>query len=78
MLLALNFGTHFMSRKLAPKPDDPAQYKRFLEAAKKAEADETEDGADKAFMKVVSSRKLPAVRQEAQSGAGTARKTEKR
>jgi hypothetical protein len=34
------------------KPDDPAQYKRFLEAAKKAEADETEKGADRAFKKV--------------------------
>jgi hypothetical protein len=34
------------------KPDDPAQYKRFLEAAKKAEADETEAGADRAFKKV--------------------------
>lgn len=38
------------------KPDDPAQYKRFLEAAKKAEADETEKGADRAFKKVVIKR----------------------
>ena len=36
-----------------PKPDDPAQYNRFLEAARKAEADETQEGADKAFRKVV-------------------------
>jgi hypothetical protein len=41
-------------RKDKPKPDDPAQYKRFLEAAREAEADETEEGADKAFKKVVS------------------------
>ena len=34
------------------KPDDPAQYKRFLEAAKKAEADETKEGAERAFKKV--------------------------
>jgi len=40
-----------MRRK--PKPEDPAQYKRFLEAAKKAEADETEGGADRAFKKIV-------------------------
>jgi hypothetical protein len=40
-----------MSRK-PTKPDDPDQYKRFLEAAKKAEADETEKGADRAFKKV--------------------------
>jgi hypothetical protein len=38
--------------KPKPKPDDPAQYKRFLEAARKAEADETEKGADKAFIRV--------------------------
>jgi hypothetical protein len=35
-----------------PKPEDPEQYKRFLEAAKEAEADETEAGADRAFKKV--------------------------
>jgi hypothetical protein len=34
------------------KPDDPAQYKRFLEAAQNAEADETEEGANKAFKRV--------------------------
>ena len=43
-----------MSKKPAHKLDDPAQYKRFLEAAREAEADETEEGADKAFKKVVS------------------------
>jgi hypothetical protein len=37
-----------------PKPDDPAQYKRFVEAAHKAGADETEEGADRAFKKVTS------------------------
>ncbi len=36
------------------KPDDPAQSKRFIEAAREAEADETEKGADKAFKGVVS------------------------
>lgn len=44
-----------MTAKSKRKPDDPAQYKRFLEAAKKAEADETKEGADRAFKKVVSS-----------------------
>jgi len=34
------------------KPDDPAQSKRFIDAAKAAEADETEEGADKAFKKI--------------------------
>ncbi|TWC05586.1 hypothetical protein FBZ93_103606 [Bradyrhizobium macuxiense] len=41
-----------MPKKLERKPDDPEQSKRFLEAAKEAEADETEKGADKAFNKV--------------------------
>jgi hypothetical protein len=36
------------------KPDDPAQYKRFLESAREAEADETKEGADRAFKKVIS------------------------
>ena len=42
-----------MTAKPKPKPDDPAQYKRFVEAAHKAEADKTEHGADRAFKKVV-------------------------
>lgn len=50
-----------MTQKTKPKPDDPEQYKRFLEAAKEAEADETEKGADKAFTKVARS-KVPAGR----------------
>ena len=40
-----------------PKPnrrerDDPDQSGRFLKAARDAEADETEEGAEKAFRKV--------------------------
>ena len=46
-----------MAQNPKPKPDDPTQYKRFLEAAHKAEADETEEGADRAFKKVVSQPK---------------------
>jgi hypothetical protein len=46
-----------MSKKPAPKHDDPAQYKRFLEAAYDAGADETEEGADKAFKKIVLPKK---------------------
>jgi hypothetical protein len=45
------------------KQHDPAQSKRFIEAAKKAEADETKEGADRAFKRVVPkknvSRKQP-------------------
>ena len=46
-----------MNKKAEPKPDDSAQYKRFLEAARQAEADETKEGADRAFKSVVSSTK---------------------
>ncbi len=35
-----------------PKPDDPKQSERFIDAARKAEADESEEGAEKAFKKV--------------------------
>ena len=42
--------------KSSKTPDDPAQYKRFVEAAHKAEADESEEGADRAFKKVISKR----------------------
>ena len=46
------------------KPDDPAQYKRFLDAAREAKADETEEGADRAFKKVVSRKTAKSARQD--------------
>jgi hypothetical protein len=42
-----------MKPKTAPKPDDPEQSKRFIDAARKAEADETEEGAERAFKNAV-------------------------
>jgi hypothetical protein len=39
------------------KQEDPEQSKRFLEAAREAEADETDKGADRAFKKVAMRRK---------------------
>lgn len=41
------------------KQDDPEQSKRFIDAAKEAEADETEAGADRAFKKVSRSKQAP-------------------
>jgi hypothetical protein len=38
--------------KSKSKPDDPAQYKRFLEAAREAEAETSKEAADKAFQSV--------------------------
>jgi hypothetical protein len=46
-----------MERKPKPKPDDSAQYKRFLEAAKEAGADDSEEAADRAFKKVAPLKK---------------------
>ena len=46
-----------MPKKPERKPDDPEQYKRFREAAREAEADETEEGADRAFKKVIDQKK---------------------
>jgi hypothetical protein len=41
-------------KPLPPSSDDPAQSQRFIETAREIEADETEEGADKAFKKVAS------------------------
>jgi hypothetical protein len=46
-----------MTKKKQAVPDDPEQSKRFLEAAREAETDETEKGAERAFKAVVKPRK---------------------
>jgi hypothetical protein len=46
-----------MTAKQKPKPDDPEQYKRFLEAAKQADASESEKEADRAFKKVATTKR---------------------
>ena len=47
-----------MTRKPAKRPpDDPAQYKRFLDAAKKAEASDDPKALDKALKKIAPSKK---------------------
>jgi hypothetical protein len=43
-------------RKPKPKPDDPAQSKRFIEAAKKAEVDETGKAFEAAFKQIAPQR----------------------
>ena len=48
------------SRKSGYTHDDPDQSKRFLKAAREAEADETKEGAQRAFKKVVSQPKKDA------------------
>jgi len=49
-----------MTKKPEPKPDDPAQSKRFIDTAREREADETEEGADRAFKKVAQPRQRPS------------------
>jgi hypothetical protein len=51
------------------KRDDPKQSKRFVEAAREAEADETEKGADKAF-KRVSPKRVPEGRNRSRKKLG--------
>jgi hypothetical protein len=42
-----------MAKQPQRTEDNPQQSKRFIEAARKAEADETEKGAERAFRKVI-------------------------
>ena len=39
--------------KRDPKPDDPEQYKRFVETAKEVEADDDPEVLEKALAKIV-------------------------
>ncbi len=47
-----------MTKKAAPKPDDPKQSKRFIDKAREIEADESEEGAERAFKKVVAPKRV--------------------
>jgi hypothetical protein len=40
-------------RKVNPKPDNPEQYRRFVETARELGADESPGALDRAFEKVV-------------------------
>ena len=53
-------GAHHMEmpRKSAPKPDNPEQFKRFIDMAREVEADESPDALDRAFDKVIPRRKI--------------------
>jgi hypothetical protein len=42
-----------MPRKPNPKPDDPAQMKRFIDMARKVEAGETAESFERSFKRVV-------------------------
>jgi hypothetical protein len=42
-----------MPRKAKPAPDDPEEYKRFLETAKAVESSESRDVFERAFKRIV-------------------------
>lgn len=42
-----------MSRKPTPQPDDPEQFKRFIDMAREVEADESQGAVDRALEKVI-------------------------
>jgi hypothetical protein len=42
-----------MSRKSKPQPDNPEQFKRFIDMVREVEADESPDAVDRAFNRVV-------------------------
>jgi hypothetical protein len=46
-------GKKSRTRPKTTAPDDPEQSARFIEAAREAQADETEEGADRAFRTAV-------------------------
>jgi hypothetical protein len=48
-----------MTAKPKPTQDDPEQSKRFIDTARGIGADETKEGADKAFKKVTRPRANP-------------------
>jgi len=48
-----------MGRKPDPKPDDPAQSKRFIDTAKEVEADDGK-ALERAFKKIVPMSKRPS------------------
>ena len=57
-----------------PKPpDDPAEYERFVEAARKMGLDESPDALDRAFERVTGRRQVSVARSQPQQGAAPAR-----
>lgn len=45
-----------MPRKPKPRPDDPEQFKRFIDMAREVEADESPDAVDRALERVIRKR----------------------
>ncbi len=45
-----------MGRKKKPRPDDPEQYARFVETAKKIEADDAKERFEEAMKRILSAK----------------------
>jgi hypothetical protein len=52
-----------MSRKPAPKPDDPEQSKRFIETAEEVGADTDDEALERAFKKILPEKRSAKVPQ---------------
>ncbi len=64
-----------MMRKSESKPDDPEQSKRFIDTAREIGADETKEGARRAFKKVITaSPSHPSPTPKASAGKRSAAK----
>lgn len=48
-----------MPRKPKLQPDNPEQFKRFIDMAREVEVDESPDALDRAFNSVIPSRSAP-------------------
>jgi hypothetical protein len=48
-----------MPRSPKPKPDNPEQFRRFIEMAREVEADESRGAIDQAFDRVIRSKLNP-------------------
>lgn len=53
-----------MDDKRTRKQDDPEQSKRFIDAARVAEADQSEEGAERAFKKVTARKQTRPAKRE--------------
>jgi hypothetical protein len=51
-----------MRRKPKPKPDNPEQFKRFIDMAREVGVDENPEALDRAFEKVIKPKPAPPLR----------------
>lgn len=57
--------------KASVKPDDPAEYERFLATAKEVEADETAEEFERAIKRIMAAPLVPAPRPQKKPERGS-------